>query len=238
MRILLTLATAFAASALRVAPAAPARAQPAPARCSRRAALLAVPALAALPTVPAPALAAATGGGFQSSQIETQGGGPPKMPALAPLTKKEPGPDELQRLVYGYRRLQYLLDNWEKETTVCIKGCKGAYETCGCERNPIIVQSYMGYKSMEDPLFKAGDLMLRASTLISDADFDKYNEAMEKWTNKADAGNVMAYVSSWGEANPGGGQSEIERYLKKSRKDVEESAALLKIIIDSLGLKA
>ena len=51
-----------------------------------------------------------------------------------------------------------------------------------------------------------------------------------------DSGNVMAYVSSWGEANPGGGQSEIERYLKKSRKEVEESAALLKQIIDALGL--
>ena len=95
----------------------------------------------------------------------------------------------------------------------------------------------MGYKSMDDPLFRAGDLMLRASVNIADKDFDAYNEAMEKWNNKADAGNVMAYVSSWGEANPGGGQSEIERYLKKSRKEVEESAALLKKITDALNLK-
>ena len=42
---------------------------------------------------------------------------------------------------------------------------------------------------------QAGDLMLRASSLISDGDFEKYNTAMEKWNNKADAGNVMAYVS-------------------------------------------
>ena len=105
-------------------------------------------------------------------------------------------------------------------------------------RNPTIVQSYMGYKSMEDPLFKAGDLMLRASYAVDDKNFEKYNEAMEKWNNKADAGNVMAYVSSWGEANPGGGQDEILRYLNKSKKDVEESASLLKFIIDSLGLTA
>jgi len=212
---------------------------------SRRALLRGVAALPAmLPVLSSPraALAAATGGGFVEGQFTTQGGGPPKVPPLAPLTKGEPKPEELQRLVYGYQRLQYLIANWEKETTVCIKGCKvdekrGGYESCGCTRNPVIVQSYMGYKSMDDPLFKAGDLMLRASTLISDEDFESYNVAMEKWNNKADAGNVMAYVSSWGEANPGGGQSEILRYLKKSQTNVEESAALLKTVIDALGLK-
>ena len=149
-----------------------------------------------------------------------------------------PTQQELGRLAQGYSRLQYLLQNWEKLTTVCIKGCVGAPEQCGCIRDPVIVQSYMGFKSMEDPLFKAGDLMLRASYAVDDKNFEKYNEAMEKWNNKADAGNVMAYVSSWGEANPGGGQDEILRYLNKSKKDVEESASLLKFIIDSLGLTA
>ena len=208
-----------------------------PAVFSRRAALLALPGLAALGAAPKASFAAATGGGFQEGQFETQGGGPPKLPKLAPLTKGEPGDDELKRLVYGYERLKYLLKNWESETTVCIKGCKGPYESCGCVRDPIIVQAYMGYKSMDDPLFKAGDLMLRASTLVPDASFDKYNEAMEKWNNKADAGNVMAYVSSWGEANPGGGQDQILKYLKKSKTDVEESVALLKTIIELVGVK-
>ena len=50
----------------------------------------------------------------------------------------------------------------------------------------------------------------------------------DKWTEKADMGNVMAYVSSWGEANPGGGQDEIARYLEKSRQGVIESATILK----------
>lgn len=139
--------------------------------------------------------------------------------------------EEMKRLALGYQRLQYLLANWEKETTVCIKGCKGPYEACGCLRDPIIVQSYMGYKSMEDPLFRAGDLMLRASSLVkSDEEFEKYTIAMEKWNNQADDGNVMAYVSSWGEANPGGGQDEIARYLEKSRQVVVKAAGLLKEI--------
>jgi len=201
-------------------------------RYSRRA-LLAMPAIVA----PSAAIAAATGGGFSMADMATQGGGPPKVKGLAKLTKGEPGPEELQRLVVGYQRLQYLLQNWEKETTVCIKGCKGAYENCGCTRDPVIVQAYMGYKSMEDPLFKAGDLMLRASSLVkTDAEFERYNLAMEKWNEKADAGNVMAYVSSWGEANPGGGQDEIARYLEKSRKEVLESASLLKTILSCLDI--
>jgi len=189
----------------------------------------------ALPS--AAAHAAATGGGFAASEFAPQGGGPPKLVKVPKLTKGEPSPEELQRLVLGYQRLQYLLDHWEAETTVCIKGCVGKYESCGCVRDPVIVQAYMGYKSMDDPLFKAGDLMLRASTLVeTDADFQRYNDAMERWNNKADAGNVMAYVSSWGEANPGGGQSEILRYLNKSRLDVEESAGLLKTILGLLKI--
>lgn len=205
-------------------------------RPSRRTLLHVLPALVVLPKG---AFAAAIGGGFSASELSTLGGGPPKIGELAKLTKGEPGPAELQRLVLGYQRLQYLLKNWEKETTVCIKGCTGKYENCGCTRDPIVVQSYMGYKSMNDPLFKAGDLMLRAATLVkTDEDFEKYNEAMEKWNNKADSGNVMAYVSSWGEANPGGGQDEIARYLEKSRKEVVESASILKTILDCLDLNA
>jgi len=186
---------------------------------------------------PREVLAAATGGGFDKEQFSTRGAGPPKVGELAKLTKGEPSEKELQRLALGYKRLQYLLDNWEAETTVCIKGCKGKYDQCGCTRNPIVVQAYMGYKSMEDPLFKAGDLMLRASSLVkTDEEFERYNAAMEKWNAKADAGNIMAYVSSWGEANPGGGQDEIARYLEKSRKDVVESANLLKTVIECLGI--
>jgi hypothetical protein len=79
--------------------------------------------------------------------------------------------------------------------------------------------------------------MMRASSMVqSDADFDRYNDAMTKWTQKADSGNIMAYVSSWGEANPGGGQDEIARYLEKSRKEVVDSANLLKTIMDILNI--
>ena len=80
-----------------------------------------------------------------------------------------PTQQELGRLAQGYSRLQYLLQNWEKLTTVCIKGCVGAPEQCGCIRDPVIVQSYMGFKSMEDPLFKADQLMIRAQQLVANS---------------------------------------------------------------------
>jgi hypothetical protein len=111
-----------------------------------------------------------------------------------------PTESELANLAKGYSRLQYLLDNWESLTTVCIKGCVGEPEQCGCIRDPVIVQSYMGFKSMKDPLFKADQLMIRAQPLVpDDRDFDEYTSAIDRWTLKCDAANVMAYTSSWGE---------------------------------------
>ena len=118
----------------------------------------------ALPTAPsqeAPgrARAAVTGGGAVYSEKASVGGGPPPIGDLGSksCSKCVPTRDELRRLSLGYSRLRYLLDHWEEETTVCIRGCKGKYENCGCTRDPIIVQSYMGYKSMNDPLFKVGN---------------------------------------------------------------------------------
>lgn len=64
-------------------------------------------------------------------------------PALArggPASK-----EELDRLVEGYTRLNYLLDNFDRETTLCNPECK---------RNPDVVRSYLGLRSTKDPLFQ------------------------------------------------------------------------------------
>ena len=119
---------------------------------SRRFFVLAMPAVLA----PTKSFAAATGGGFSSSELVSKGTGPPTVKDLGATScaKCPPTEDELQRLALGYKRLKYLLDNWEAETTVCIRGCTGKPENCGCIRDPLVVQSYMGFKSMKDPLFK------------------------------------------------------------------------------------
>jgi hypothetical protein len=153
---------------------------------------------------------------------------------LAPLGKGPPKPEELKRLAYGYQRLKYLQDNWEKETTVCsIPGCidkpKAKLEQCGCVRDPSQVQRFSGFTSLLDPLYKAGDLMVRASQLIeTQEDADKYDDLVDAWNKGQTDTQLMAYVSSWGEANPGGGQSEVARYLEKSRKSVVKSVDILK----------
>ena len=47
----------------------------------------------------------------------------------------------------------------------------------------------------------------------------------------------MAYTSSWaGEENPNGSRKNIEAYLEQAKGDVEDSADVLKSIIDMLAL--
>ena len=54
---------------------------------------------------------------------------------------------------------------------------------------------------------------------------------------KAEEGKDMAYVSSWGEANPGGGLDVKAAYIERSKKDVEEARESLATVIRILGLK-
>jgi hypothetical protein len=56
-------------------------------------------------------------------------------PALAVDTTSQEASDKA-KIVKGYQRLTYLLDNWEKETTICGRG-DNPY--IGCERTPLKV---------------------------------------------------------------------------------------------------
>ena len=62
-------------------------------------------------------------------------------------------------IVKGYDRLQYLLSNWEMETTIC--GMGGDKLERSCDRTPMKVMEYMGYKSTTDPLYKAEKTLRR-----------------------------------------------------------------------------
>ena len=48
--------------------------------------------------------------------------------------------------------------------------------------------------------------MLKAATLVEPGLFEDYLDVVEQYREKADQGSMMAYTSSWGEANPGGGK--------------------------------
>ena len=123
-------------------------------------------------------------------------------PAFAAAMSQE----EIDRtnVIKGYLRLQYLLDNWEKETTVC--GMGGDSLEVRCDRTPLKVMEYMGYKSTKDPLYKAEKTLRRlyenapATNPKKDAEFV---EAVDVFSENADEASGMAFISSWGEANPG-----------------------------------
>lgn len=125
-----------------------------------------------------------------------------------------PTSEELKRLQLGHARVKYLIDNWDDVTKVCgtsimsdterrqVVRTEGGGGTDSCSKNPLIVQEYLGYKSIKDPLYKADKLMVRASPLVDPAKFDDYLEAVESFREKADNAAMLAYTSSWGEANP------------------------------------
>jgi len=139
------------------------------------------------------------------------------------------------KIVAGYKRLTYLLDHWDEETTVCKTGNDNPY--LGCDRTPEKVMSYLGFKSMEDPLFRADKTLIRLQSLVPAKDADVYQDAIDIWMEKSEEGNGLAFISSWGEANPGGGKDRVALFIERSRKDVIESRDVLATAIRILNLK-
>jgi hypothetical protein len=169
-------------------------------------------------------------------------------PNQAAMAAAVPSPEEIQKLQKGYSRLTYLLANWDKLTTFCGNKSTGGETSTApkqviptedgqgggntCERRPLVIQEYMGYKSTSDPLYKADKLMLRAVPLANDQ--GAYLEAMERYREKADMVSLMAYTSSWTGANQGFG---VEESLETTRQDVMILEKTLKEILGYLDLK-
>jgi hypothetical protein len=163
-------------------------------------------------------------------------------PALAASKKEEAEQMEVdkQKVLAGYKRLNYLLDNWAKETTVCGKRGGNDRFDDGCDRTPEKVMEYLGSKSMNDPLFKAEKRLFRLQALVPDSDTDaqaRYQEALETFSEKSDEGTGMAFVSSWGESNPGGGKDRVELFIERSKKNVIDVRESLKTMIEILRLE-
>ncbi len=141
-----------------------------------------------------------------------------------------------ENLIKGYNRLNYLLTNWEKETTICGR-TDNPY--IGCERTPEKVMDYLGFKSMNDPLFRIDKTLSRLQELVvgnSDLEIE-FMEAMDLVNQAVEDGNGIAFVSSWGEANPGGGKDRIDLFIERSRNYVKVTRDGLGTIIKILDLK-
>jgi len=143
--------------------------------------------------------------------------------------------DDKEKIVKGFKRLDYLVANWDKETTVCGKGQDNPY--LGCERTPEKVMEYLGFKSMDDPLFRADKTLMRLQTVVPSEYEGDFIDAMEVYNEKSEEGSGIAFVSSWGEANPGGGKDRVAVFIERSKKDVIDSRDSLETIIRVLNLK-
>lgn len=96
---------------------------------------------------------------------------------------------------------------------------------------------YLGFKGTNDPLFKADKAMMRLYSLVPTEYDSEFIEAVEKYTENAEEASGMAYVSSWGEANPGGGKDRVELFIERSKKNVIASKESLETVIKILDLK-
>jgi hypothetical protein len=56
------------------------------------------------------------------------------------------------------------------------------------------------------------------------------------FTEKSEEGSGMAYISSWGESNPGGGKDRVEMFIERSKTDVTQCRDSLGTVIRVLGL--
>lgn len=138
---------------------------------------------------------------------------------------------EADRIRTGYKNLNYLLENWDKETTKCNKAG-------GCVRTPDNIRFYLGQRSTSDPLFNIEKVFLRAGEDVEGPDGELLEDAINQWSRHCEQASVMAYTSSWGEANPGGGELQINRFAKKAQDEVIQAKDALATIMKILAIEA
>lgn len=171
-------------------------------------------------------------------------------PFTPPAFAATPTPTELSRIAEGLARIDYLLDNWDKLTTVC-KGTPDELESkqtvkivdglggTRCTKSPLIVQKFIGAASTLDPLFKADKVMIRAVPLVDPDNADAYSDAVDAYITKQQMSSTMAYTSSWsGIENPNGSEEKIGEALLEAKKEVIALRDSTKAVVDLLKIPA
>mmetsp|Transcript_19915 Transcript_19915/g.36182 ORF Transcript_19915/g.36182 Transcript_19915/m.36182 type:complete len:91 (+) Transcript_19915:3-275(+) len=85
--------------------------------------------------------------------------------------------------------------------------------------------------------FKVEKTLMRLQEYVPPGKDGEFQEAMDKVVEKADEGSGLAYVSSWGESNPGGGKDRIELFIERSKNDVVDVQKSLETVMNILELK-
>jgi hypothetical protein len=95
----------------------------------------------------------------------------------------------------------------------------------------------LGLRSTTDPLFQIEKVFDKVKNMDGDIDLESFFQATEDWNSAMALSNSMAFISQFGEYNPGGGKDEVLKYLNESKKAVVVAQASLKKIMDALGLQ-
>ncbi|KAL7576496.1 hypothetical protein ACA910_017999 [Epithemia clementina (nom. ined.)] len=142
-----------------------------------------------------------------------------------------PTTEDLNRLKLGYKQIRYLLDNFDAETTVC-------RENGGeCKRDADAIRRALGLRTTTDPLFQIEKVFAKVKNMDLDPDaLDAFFDAAEEWSSAVNMSNSMAFISQFGEYNPGGGQDEVLKYLNESKKQLVMAESALSTIMKSLGV--
>ena len=175
------------------------------------------------------AMNAAASAAFGLTSLVTVGGSP--MPAFA-AASAGPTKAELERIKAGYKQITYLLDNFDQETTVC-------RENGGeCKRNADAIRKVLGLRSTEDPLFQIEKVFDKVKGMDLDIDkLETFFDATEEWNSAINMSNSMAFISQFGEYNPGGGQDQVLKFLNESKKQVISAQKALKTIMECLDIE-
>ena len=67
---------------------------------------------------------------------------------------------------------------------------------------------------------------------------DAFFEATEDWNSAMAMSNSMAFISQFGEYNPGGGKDEVLKYLNEAEIQVKLAEKALAKVLDCVESKA
>eukprot|EP00931_Biecheleriopsis_adriatica_P101557 TRINITY_DN76672_c0_g1_i1.p1 TRINITY_DN76672_c0_g1~~TRINITY_DN76672_c0_g1_i1.p1 ORF type:complete len:215 (+),score=57.30 TRINITY_DN76672_c0_g1_i1:48-647(+) len=123
----------------------------------------------------------------------------------------------------GYKKICYLLDHWEEETTDSFTG----------KRSPDKVRAYLGLRSIEDPLFQLDKKLLEKKVLdkVNPDYMEDFEDAVTKWTSAVTGSNSDAWVST-----VTFDQGSASAYLDRSKENVEKAKTTLMTLAKCLDV--
>jgi Ca2+ transporting ATPase len=135
---------------------------------------------------------------------------------------------DLTRLRKGLTDVQYLLDNWATETVDPNSG----------DDKPDIVRRYVGLRTTDHPLFQIDKLLTTTlkNGLPDEVDPEDWVAKVEGLESSLAKINELAYTSSFGEYNPGGGKGQVRKYLDLTKEQVFVAKDCLTYFCKTLGV--